>query len=131
MRKSHYLPGRGSQNAAPGEKAAIVRQIRFFADPFGHLSRGPAGGLRDRQHTAPATSLAQFRADRGRSGPSGLAGYRAPRPVRRSWFYFPGDGNWWLGTLDVLEMQWTFAGNTLGFGQVGDGRPFWVADLSR
>jgi hypothetical protein len=50
-------------------------------------------------------------------------------------FYYPGDGNWWLGTFHGF-VDWTYAGNTLGkdpggpnFGQVWDGRPFWIADF--
>jgi hypothetical protein len=46
-------------------------------------------------------------------------------------FYYPGDGNWWLGPLG-----WSYAGNTLGkdpggpnFGQIWDGRPFWIGDF--
>jgi hypothetical protein len=45
-------------------------------------------------------------------------------------FYFPGDGNWWLGSDDGNILQWSFAGNTNNFGQVWDGRPFWMADLN-
>jgi hypothetical protein len=44
-------------------------------------------------------------------------------------FYYPGDGNWWLGSHDGNAIQWSFAGNTNNFGQVWDGRPFWMADL--
>jgi Matrixin len=46
-------------------------------------------------------------------------------------FYFPGDGNWWLGSHDGNQLQWSFAGNTNGFGQVWDGRPFWIGNFSR
>jgi Metallo-peptidase family M12B Reprolysin-like len=45
-------------------------------------------------------------------------------------FYFPGDGNWWLGSHDGNDLAWDFVGNTNGFGQVWDGRPFWVGDFS-
>ena len=46
-------------------------------------------------------------------------------------FYYPGDRNWWLGRFDAAGViQWTFAGNTTGFGQVWDGRPFWVGDFA-
>ena len=45
-------------------------------------------------------------------------------------FYYPGDGNWWLGTHDGNQLNWTSAGNTNGFGQVWDGRPFWVGDFN-
>jgi hypothetical protein len=47
-------------------------------------------------------------------------------------FYYPGDGNWWLGSHAGPggQLQWSFAGNTLGFGQVWDGRPFWTGDFN-
>ncbi len=46
-------------------------------------------------------------------------------------FYFPGDRNWWLGTISGTQLLWTNAGNTAGFGQVWDGRPFWIGDINR
>jgi hypothetical protein len=47
-------------------------------------------------------------------------------------FYFPGDGNWWLGSFTNFEcrMIWKLAGNTNGFDQVGDGRPIWIGDFN-
>jgi hypothetical protein len=27
-------------------------------------------------------------------------------------FYFPGDGNWWLGSHDGTQLQWKYIGNT-------------------
>jgi hypothetical protein len=45
-------------------------------------------------------------------------------------FYFPGDRRWWLGTLEGNAFQWSFAGETSGFGQVWDGRPFWIGDFT-
>ena len=46
-------------------------------------------------------------------------------------FYFPGDRNWWLGRFDATgAITWNFAGNTSGFGQVWDGRPFWTSDFT-
>ena len=46
-------------------------------------------------------------------------------------FYYPGDDNWWLGRYDGRQMQWSFAGNTAGFGHsISDGRPFWVGNFS-
>ena len=46
-------------------------------------------------------------------------------------FYFPGDRNWWLGQFGPTnQLTWTFAGNTSGFGQVWDGRPFWTGDFN-
>jgi hypothetical protein len=46
-------------------------------------------------------------------------------------FYFPGDDNWWLGTMSGSTMGWALAGNTRGFGHaINDGRPFWIADFN-
>ena len=46
-------------------------------------------------------------------------------------FYFPGDDNWWLGSHDGTQLQWTLAGNTAGFGHgINDGRPFWIGNFS-
>jgi hypothetical protein len=45
-------------------------------------------------------------------------------------FYSPGDFNWWLGTFSGAQLSWNLAGNTAGFGQVNDGRPFWVGPFS-
>ena len=46
-------------------------------------------------------------------------------------FYYPGDRNWWLGRLDTTgNLTWNLAGNTAGFGQVWDGRPFWTGDFT-
>ncbi|HEV2719204.1 MAG TPA: hypothetical protein VG323_04230 [Thermoanaerobaculia bacterium] len=46
-------------------------------------------------------------------------------------FYYPGDDNWWLGTHDGTQLQWSFAGNTAGFGHaINDGRPFWTGSFS-
>jgi len=45
-------------------------------------------------------------------------------------FYFPGDQNWWLGRFDGNgALNWQRAGNTAGFGQVADGRPFWTGNF--
>lgn len=45
-------------------------------------------------------------------------------------FYYPGDHNWWLGSINNGALNWTLAGNTGGFGQIGDGRPIWIGDFS-
>ncbi|HET8955114.1 MAG TPA: VCBS repeat-containing protein [Solirubrobacterales bacterium] len=48
-------------------------------------------------------------------------------------FYAPADGNWWLGSHDGAKLAWSLAGNTLStpnFGDIWDGRPFWVGDFS-
>jgi hypothetical protein len=57
-------------------------------------------------------------------------------------FYYPGDGNWWLGSMTFTSQapndwfQWKLVSNTAGFGpgpnfgDVGDGRPFWVGDFT-
>lgn len=46
-------------------------------------------------------------------------------------FHYPGDGSWWLGTHDGVELKWRPAGDTNGFGQIWDGRPFWTGSFSR
>ncbi len=46
-------------------------------------------------------------------------------------FYFPGDDNWWLGAFDGAQMRWSLAGNTAGFGDLSDGRPFWISRLTQ
>ena len=46
-------------------------------------------------------------------------------------FYYPGDDNWWLGSHDGSQLQWSLAGNTVGFGHgIDDGRPFWIGDFN-
>jgi hypothetical protein len=45
-------------------------------------------------------------------------------------FYFPGDGNWWLGTPGAAGLAWAYVGNTTGFGNLADGRPVWTADFT-
>ena len=46
-------------------------------------------------------------------------------------FYFNGDHNWWLGTYGTNnQLNWTLAGNTIGFGNLKDGRPFWIGDFN-
>jgi hypothetical protein len=52
-------------------------------------------------------------------------------------FYHPSDGNWWLGSHDGNQLQWSYAGNTSGanpgdnnFGNLADGRPFWIGNFS-
>jgi hypothetical protein len=45
-------------------------------------------------------------------------------------FYSPGDRNWWLGSLQSNQLQWSNIGNTLNFGQVWDGRPFYKGHFS-
>jgi Metallo-peptidase family M12B Reprolysin-like len=45
-------------------------------------------------------------------------------------FYYPGDHNWWLGTVDSNQLAWNLAGNTAGFGALDDGRPFWIGDFT-
>jgi hypothetical protein len=45
-------------------------------------------------------------------------------------FYAPLDGNWWLGRIEEMKLQWTCVGNTKGFGNLTDGRPFWTGNFS-
>ncbi|MFE9445665.1 M12 family metallopeptidase, partial [Streptomyces sp. NPDC006602] len=45
-------------------------------------------------------------------------------------FYYPGDHNWWLGTLQNGQLTWSLIGNTAGFGTLNDGRPVWTGDFT-
>src|SRR5215210_6213285 len=46
-------------------------------------------------------------------------------------FYYPGDDNWWLGSLQGGSLAWSLVGNTAGFGHaINDGRPFWIGDFT-
>jgi hypothetical protein len=46
-------------------------------------------------------------------------------------FYYPGDDNWWLGSMATGQLAWTKVGNTGAFGHnITDGRPFWIADFT-
>src|SRR6266699_3719343 len=45
-------------------------------------------------------------------------------------FYTPADGNWWLGYLEEERLNWNLAGNTVGFGNLADGRPFWTGNFT-
>ena len=44
--------------------------------------------------------------------------------------YSPGDTTWWLGQFTTGGLTWVQVGNTAGFGQVGDGRPFWTGNFT-
>ena len=46
-------------------------------------------------------------------------------------FHYPGDKNWWLGSHDGNQLQWSFAGNTAGFGDAPLGCPTWIGNFSR
>ena len=46
-------------------------------------------------------------------------------------FYYPGDDNWWLGSVAGGQLTWGHVGNTAGFGHaINDGRPFWTGDFT-
>jgi hypothetical protein len=45
-------------------------------------------------------------------------------------FYASGDGNWWLGHFTDNHLNWTRVCNTAGFGNLNDGRPFWIGNFS-
>jgi hypothetical protein len=45
-------------------------------------------------------------------------------------FYTPADGNWWVGSLAEEQLNWKLAGNTAGFGNLADGRPFWTGNFT-
>ena len=44
-------------------------------------------------------------------------------------FYYPGDHNWWLGTVSGTSLNWTLAGNTAGFGNTASD-PTWIGDFT-
>ena len=46
-------------------------------------------------------------------------------------FYYRGDGNWWLGSVEQGSLQWRNVGNTAGFGNLLDGsHPIWIGDFT-
>jgi len=45
-------------------------------------------------------------------------------------FYSPADGNWWVAYLEEERLNWKLAGNTAGFGNLADGRPFWTGNFT-
>ena len=46
-------------------------------------------------------------------------------------FNYVGDGNWWLGTLAGGQLTFGRVGNTLGFGNLADGKhPAWTGDFT-
>jgi hypothetical protein len=44
-------------------------------------------------------------------------------------FYYPGDHNWWLGSLSGGQLNWNLVSNTSAFGRV-DNRMFWIDDFN-
>ena len=44
-------------------------------------------------------------------------------------FYYPGDGNWWHGTITSGNLTWQNAGNTAGFGNIS-GLHFWTGNFT-
>jgi len=44
-------------------------------------------------------------------------------------FYFPGDGNWWLGTVNGNTLSWALAGSSSGFGNTSHD-PTWIGSFS-
>ena len=47
-------------------------------------------------------------------------------------FYYPGDDNWWLGTMSGGSLTWALAGNSgnVGFGPLPTGSPVWTGDFN-
>jgi hypothetical protein len=117
------------QQAAPGQKAAIVRQIRMLQVRLAPIRAQLTACVAANTPPPPPPWPNFGQVSDGR--PIWIG--RISRSDRSEvLFYFPGDGNWWLGTLDGPEMRWTFAGNTLGFGHgINVGRPFWTGRFSR
>src|SRR2546426_9529437 len=44
--------------------------------------------------------------------------------------YYPAEHTWWLGTFSGPTLTWTKVGDTVGFGDLADGRPMWAADFT-
>lgn len=44
--------------------------------------------------------------------------------------YAPKSKNWWLGTFSGNKLSWSLTGNTSGFGDLADGRPFWIGSFN-
>lgn len=45
-------------------------------------------------------------------------------------FFYSGDKNWWLGSYDGNQLQWSLVGNTASFGSAPQGRPVWNGDFN-
>jgi hypothetical protein len=46
-------------------------------------------------------------------------------------FHYSTDGNWWLGDLQGGQLKWTLVNNSLGFGNLLDGKhPIWIGDYT-
>jgi hypothetical protein len=45
-------------------------------------------------------------------------------------FYYPGDDNWWLGSIAGGQLTWQLVGNTAGFGDIWPGGSFWTGYFS-
>ena len=115
------------QGAAPGQKAFLINQIN-------KLNQQKA-----KKEQELALCLAQYQQPALPQNPN-FGQIADGRPI---WvgdfsgggtidvlFYYPGDGNWWLGKFVNNSISWNLAGNTIGFGNIADGRPIWVGDFS-
>ena len=114
------------QHAAPGEKAAIVREIRMLQTRLAPIRTRLTACVA--ANTPPPPPPWPNFGQVGDGRPIWIG--RISRSDRSEvLFYFPGDGNWWLGTSTGRSCSETFTGDTAcGFGQVGDGRPWgWLA----
>jgi Astacin (Peptidase family M12A) len=116
------------RTAAPGEKAVLVSLIRAAQADLASAQRALNGCIA--AHSPPPLPPWPNFGEIWDGRPIWIGRFsQADRA--QVLFYFPGDGNWWLGAMDgSAELRWTFAGNTLGFGQVADGRPFWTGDFT-
>ncbi|GAA3393632.1 M12 family metallopeptidase [Cryptosporangium minutisporangium] len=100
------------------DRGPVVRELLTLRASLARAERGPTP-------VAPAQPAPwpNFGAlDDGR--PFWVGRYSADRD--QLLFYSPADANWWLGSMVSGSLQWEFAGNTLVFGALDDGRPFWV-----
>ena len=117
------------QHAAPGEKAAIVRQIRMLQTRLAPI-RARLAACVTANAPPPPPPWPNF-AQVGDGRPFWVADLSGDGRDDVT-FYYPGDDNWFTAAHANGQLQWRFAGNTVGFGHgINDGRPFWTGKFSR
>ena len=63
--------------------------------------------------------------------PLWVGNFSNPNGCSQMLLYSPGDHNWWLSALtEEDQFIWHNVGNTSGFGNLQDGRPFWMGNFS-
>jgi kumamolisin len=111
----------GAYTAAPGWDACTG-----LGSPIGSALLAALGGP-----YASAWLLAATTPELGNvnHGPLVWAGYFTSEAQSTVLLYSPADMNWLVGSFTGNEVLFEIVGNTAEFGQVGDGRPFWVGDF--